>query len=204
MAFLGKKQSLIIYPVAGVPSFVSETRNERYRQIRKQALVTFYWLILIILTFYLVFHFTTNRDDLVAEFPALSKIYRIAQLDVDDKFNVSAFKIDNIKFSVQFRNQERILHLSGNIINTSANSEFIPPLMLSLNNVYGAQDYTVRVRFDDRILGAKQTEPFSHTIFDFKSTSSDIVLLFLNRSEDLYTKISLNNIPAIDQTQKPN
>ena len=54
------------------------------------------------------------------------------------------------------------------------------------------------------ILTAKQTEPFSHIIFDFKSTSSDIVLLFLNRSEDLYTKISLDNIPAIDQTQKPN
>ena len=105
-------------------AYVSDYQSRRVRQ----SLIFTAWLILIVVTFSMVTYSVFYRDTLVAQFPALSKIYNTVNLDVDEKTNVKGFMVSDTQFSVQFRNLERILNIRSTITNVTDQAAVVPTI----------------------------------------------------------------------------
>ncbi|MCH9853826.1 MAG: zinc-ribbon domain-containing protein [Alphaproteobacteria bacterium] len=181
-------------PADNMPSLLQSAYGSGYQSRRfRQSLIFTAWLILIVVTFSMVTYAVFYRDILVEKFPALSKIYNAVNLDVDEKTNVMGFVISDINFSVQFRNLERILNIESTITNISGETATVPTLRLSLVNIYGVEEYVTRIKMSPQPIAPDATITFEHTIFDFTQNAADILILFLKRSEDLYSNVSLAN-----------
>ena len=80
-------------------------------------------------------------------------------------------------------------------------------LRLSLVNIYGVEEYVTRIQMPPKPIEPGETLTFEHTIFNFTANAADILMLFLKRSEDLYSNISLANpedIPYSDPKHNKN
>ncbi|MCH9844345.1 MAG: hypothetical protein K0U39_02445 [Alphaproteobacteria bacterium] len=181
-------------PADNMPSLLKSAYVSDYQSRRvRQSLIFTAWLILIVVTFSMVTYAVFYRDILVEQFPALSKIYNTVNLDVDEKTNVKGFIVSDTQFSVQFRNLERILNIKSTITNISGQTAVVPTIRLSLVNVYGVEEYITRIKMPPKPIQPNETLTFEHTIFNFTENAADILMLFLKRSEDLYSNISLAN-----------
>ncbi len=194
-------------PAGNIPSllksaYVSDYQNRRVRQ----SMIFTAWLILIVVTFSIVTYAIFYRDILVEQFPALSKIYNTINLDVDEKTNVKGFIVSDTQFSIQFRNLERSLNIKSTITNISDQTAIVPTLRLSLINIYGAEEYVTRIKMPPKPIKPDETLTFEHTIFNFSANAADILMLFLKRSEDLYSNVNLENpddIPYSNSDDEP-
>ncbi len=191
-------------PAGNMPSLMSFHHSASRRNRYQQSFVAVSWIVLITISFAIVTYATIYRDTLVEKLPALSKIYRVIKLDVDDETNIRAFAITDTKFSVQFRNLERILHVKGTVTNISQEVNTIPTLRVALNNIYGKEEYSTRIKIPIETIGPGETASFEHTIFNFPVNASDLFIVFLKRSEELYSAIRFNNtdIPIFDTTEE--
>ncbi len=185
--------SLDQLPSGAMPSLARLYREEAKRTRLSKSMITVSWIILIIATMTTLGYGILARDNLVERFPALSKIYHSINLDVDEYTNVSAFAVTDTNISVQFRNLERILNINGAITNIDNVAHIIPTLYVSLSNVFGKEIYSIRIDTPQELLESGESVTFEHTIFNFPDNSADIIMLFLNRSENLYTTIGLDS-----------
>ncbi len=180
-------------PLGGMPSLVSSHKMQSRHNLGKKILISTCWTLLCICTFLILFYATIKRDDIVAQFPALSKLYRVARLDVDYQSNIRIFQVKGTHLSVQFRNKERILNIKGMIVNIGDIPALIPTLRLSLNDIHGKEGYTSRIKMPNEPIRPNEAHHFEHTIFQFPDNALSIVLVFLNHSEDLYNTINLTS-----------